>query len=132
MYMDNNDFVDFIYNKFEELKVLFINKHKQYGTYNPLANFYTAAMMNNADTGGVAPENKIALIAKMYEEAKNFQRKHIAHIQNNRIYGAKVAESLQDIAVYSVIMLYMETKYKEALQERKETTQKEIDDAVGE
>ena len=50
---------------------------------------------------------------------KNYQRKHVAHVQNCNISGPKVDGSLMDIAVYSVIMLYMHRKYYEQLVEVK-------------
>lgn len=53
----------------------------------------------------------------MFDEAKNYQRKHVAHVQNCNISGPKVDESLKDIAVYAVIMLYMRTKYLEQIAE---------------
>ena len=43
----------------------------------------------------------------MYECAKDYVRKHIAYIESHRIDGLTVEDSLEDIAVYAVIMLYM-------------------------
>ena len=43
----------------------------------------------------------------MYEEAKAYARKHIAHVYAHDIDGVKVDESLKDIALYSLIELYM-------------------------
>ena len=43
----------------------------------------------------------------MYEEAKAYARKHIAHVYAHDINGVKVDESLKDIALYSLIELYM-------------------------
>lgn len=50
---------------------------------------------------------------RMYEEAKAYERKHVAHVMGNDINAAKVDESLKDIAVYSVIELYMIHKHKQ-------------------
>lgn len=43
----------------------------------------------------------------MYDEANSYQRKHVAHVENCNILGPKIDESLKDIAIYSMIMLYM-------------------------
>ena len=91
------DYVEFITKKFDEMKELFIKKNKQYSTDDPLANFRTAALMHS----------KEATYEAMYEEAKNFMRKHIAHIENTGIGGRKVAESLGDAMVYCNIMMCM-------------------------
>lgn len=103
----DNDFVNFVVKEFDELAELFKQKNEQYGGRDPLANFRTGALMNRGfDT-----------YQAMYEEAKNYQRKHVAHVQNCNISGPKVDESLKDIAVYAVIMLYMHRKHNEALTE---------------
>lgn len=95
------DFVDAVCNIFDELKETFRKKNEQYATVDPLANFRTGALLNEGvDTWGA-----------MYEEAKNYQRKHIAHVQNNKINGPKVDESLTDIAVYAVLMKYMHDRH---------------------
>ena len=91
------DYVEFITKKFDEMKELFIKKNKQYSTGDPLANFRTAALMHSGEDSYEA----------MYEEAKAFMRKHIAHIENTGICGRKAAESLGDIMVYCNIMKYM-------------------------
>lgn len=102
-----NDFVNFVVKEFGELAELFKQKNEQYGGRDQLANFRTGALMNRGFDTWPA----------MYEEAKSYQRKHVAHVQNCNIAGSKVDESLKDIAVYSVIMLYMHGKYKEQLAE---------------
>ena len=99
---ENADFVGFVTQKFDEMKELFIKKNEQYGTGDPLANFRTAALMHSGEDSYGA----------MYEEAKAFMRKHIAHIENNGIGGAKVAESLGDVMVYSNIMMYMVSEWE--------------------
>lgn len=43
----------------------------------------------------------------MYEVALNYEGKHVAHVYNNGISGNKVDESLKDIAIYSIIELYL-------------------------
>lgn len=96
-----SDFVQDVCCIFDDLKEMFIKKNKQYATTDPLANFRTGAFMH---TGR-------ADYAAMYEEAKGYQRKHIAHIQNNKIDGPQVAESLKDNAIYSIIELEMLRRY---------------------
>lgn len=101
----NNDFVRVVTTEIERLGQLFLEKNAQYGNEDPLANFRTGALLNEGiDTWGA-----------MYEEAKNYQRKHIAHVQNCDIDGVKVDESLRDIAVYALIMLYMHKKDHEVI-----------------
>lgn len=43
----------------------------------------------------------------MFEELKAYMAKHIAFVYTHDIHGDKIAESLKDIAVYSLIGLYM-------------------------
>lgn len=96
--IDREYFIGFVLEKFDDLAELFEKKNAQYGEHDPLANFRTGAKMHGE-----------ADYDAMFEEAKAYCRKHIA-----QVYGAgqnidtpKVEESLQDIAIYSVIMLYM-------------------------
>lgn len=96
--IDKEYFIGFVLEKFDELAELFEKKNAQYGEHDPLANFRTGAKLHGE-----------ADYDAMFEEAKAYCRKHIA-----QVYGAgqtidtpKVEESLQDIAIYSVIMLYM-------------------------
>ncbi len=96
--IDKAYFTGFVLEKFGDLAELFEKKNAQYGEHDPLANFRTGAKMHGE-----------ADYDTMFEEAKAYCRKHIA-----QVYGAgqtidtpKVEESLQDIAIYSVIMLYM-------------------------
>lgn len=62
-----------------------------------LANFRRGAMLNGRGNN----------YAAMYEEAKAYAAKHIAHVYAHDIDGVKVDESLKDIAIYSLIELYM-------------------------
>lgn len=91
------DFVDFVCNQLDELKAQFLEKHEQYSNSDPLANFRRGAMLNGCGDN----------YANMYEEAKAYERKHIAHVYAHSIAGVKVDESLKDIAIYSLIELYM-------------------------
>ena len=90
-------FVEYVLGRFYELADLFKAKNKQYATQDPLANFRTSALMNQHNDS----------YAAMYKEARNACSKHIAHVVNNDIDGNKVDESLKDIAVYMMIMLFM-------------------------
>lgn len=91
------DFVEFICQQLDELKEQLRAKHEQYSTGDALANFRRGALLNVGDDSYPA----------MYEEAKAYARKHIAHVYAHDINGAKVDESLKDIALYSLIELYM-------------------------
>lgn len=92
-------------SRFDEMKVLFEQKNKQYGNDDVLANFRSGAYLAaNEDSWGT-----------MFEEAKGYARKHIVQVygRGQTINTPKVEESLKDIAVYSLIMLYMWNKNKE-------------------
>lgn len=91
------DFVKFMDNQFDKLRALFHEKHKQYGTDDPLANFRTGARLRLGEDD----------YAAMYDEAAAYMCKHVAHVYNNGIRGRKAAESLSDIANYCLIMKYM-------------------------
>ena len=96
--MENNEFVNFVCGKFDEVKELFLQKNKQYATAgDPLANFRTGALLRYHNN---TPGN-------MYEAAKDYLGKHIAQVYNNGALGEKVDESLLDIANYAIIMLYL-------------------------
>ena len=92
------DFTHFICNKLDALKELFKRKNQQYsvGT-DPLANFRAGALLRAGNDS----------YAEMYEEAKNYRRKHVVHIERNGIAADKGDESLDDTIVYSAIMAYM-------------------------
>lgn len=105
-----NEYVDFVCGTFDELKALFKEKNKQYGLVDPLANFATGAAL----TYGMRDYTKPDKYNLMYEEAKAYQRKHIAFINTHLIDAPKAAESLKDIAVYCIIQLYMIKKFNEA------------------
>lgn len=97
----DKEFAHWVVSKFDELKDLFLSKQVQYGTDDPLANFRTGALLNTGTPTYTA----------MYDEAKAYQRKHVAHIYNHDIDGNKVTESLADIAVYCLIMMYLHDKH---------------------
>lgn len=112
--LSREEFIQFVCNTFDELKELFLKKNTQYGggsSYDPLQNFELGAVMQR---GVLNHDNKYK---RMYEEAKAYERKHVAHVMGNDINAAKVEESLKDIAVYSVIELFMIHKHKQMVRE---------------
>lgn len=92
-------FSHFVTKQFVRLINKFRKKHAQYQGTNmdELANFRAGACLKygKADMGC------------MYETAKDYVRKHIAYIETHGIDGKTVEDSLEDIAVYAMIMLYM-------------------------
>lgn len=95
---------EFVYGQLDELKELFKKKHEQYSAgADELANFRRGALLNGRadDAEG------------MFEELKAYMAKHIAFVYTHDIHGDKIAESLKDIAVYSLIGLYMAELAKE-------------------
>ena len=92
------DFIEFVCNKLDEVKELFRRKNQQYSVgADPLANFRAGALLRAGNDS----------YAEMYEEAKNYRRKHVVHIERNGIAADKGDESLDDTIVYSAIMSYM-------------------------
>lgn len=89
---------EFMYAQLDELEELFKKKHEQYSSgTDELANFRRGALLNGRadDAEG------------MFEELKAYMAKHIAFVYTHDIHGDKITESLKDIAVYSLIGLYM-------------------------
>lgn len=106
----------FVNSKFHELSKLFNKKFDQYAGFaddvestdtvvlaDALANFRAGALMKYGD----------ASYKHMYECAKDYARKHIAFIETHNIEADHIEESLGDIAVYAVIMMYMKACYEE-------------------
>lgn len=94
----------FVCEKLDELEALFKKKHEQYSSgADELANFRRGALLNGRmdDAEG------------MFEELKAYMAKHIAFVYTHDIHGDKITESLKDIAVYSLIGLYMAELAKE-------------------
>lgn len=94
----NKSLSEFMYSQLDELKELFQKKHEQYSSgADELANFRRGALLNGRadDAEG------------MFEELKAYAAKHIAFVYTHDIHGDKIADSLKDIAVYSLIGLYM-------------------------
>ena len=96
------NFTEFVVKKFSELSEKFENKNKQYSiSTDPLANFSTGARLKYGKAG----------MPEMYETLKDYARKHISYVETHGIDGKTLQDSLEDIAVYSVIALYMRACY---------------------
>lgn len=108
----NPEFVEFVVNKLEELSKKFKLKNEQYtgetsmSKCGELANFRIGALLKHGEAG----------YSEMYDCAKDYARKHIAYIESHDVFADSVEESLGDIAIYAVIMMYMKACYE---QERK-------------
>ena len=88
----------FVCQQLDELEALFKKKHEQYSAgADELANFRRGALLNGRTDDAEG----------MFEELKAYMAKHIAFVYTHDIHGEKIAESLKDIAVYSLIGLYM-------------------------
>lgn len=88
----------FMYSQLGELGNLFQKKHEQYSSgADELANFRRGALLNGRGDDAEG----------MFEELKAYMAKHIAFVYTHDIHGEKITESLKDIAVYSLIGLYM-------------------------
>lgn len=97
------EFVEFVGGMFDELKKQFIAKNNQYGDKDPLGNFRKGAFLRY---GNDSYEN-------MFQAALDYEGKHLAHVYGHGTDGQKVDESLKDIAIYSIIELYMLKKAQE-------------------
>lgn len=111
-FVPRNDYVDFVIKTLDELKVLFLEKNQQYsGEDDSLTNFRTGAAM-------IAPcligHHESMDYRVMFDEALAYERKHIAHVIRSGVEGVKVTESLKDIAVYSIIEMYIAKRFEEA------------------
>lgn len=95
---------EFMYSQLDELEELFKKKHEQYSSgTDELANFRRGALLNGRTDDAEG----------MFEELKAYAAKHIAFVYTHDIHGDKITESLKDIAVYSLIGLYMAELAKE-------------------
>lgn len=94
----NKSLSEFMYSQLDELEALFKKKHEQYSSgADELANFRCGALLNGRGDDAEG----------MFEELKAYAAKHIAFVYTHDIHGDKITESLKDIAVYSLIGLYM-------------------------
>lgn len=82
----------------DETKSLFAKKNKQYGHKDDeYANFRAGANLHYGRCE----------LPEMFEELKNYCRKHVAFVDGADIREPKVEESLRDIIVYSMIAITM-------------------------
>lgn len=128
----NEEYVAFVSKTFDELKELFIAKNSQYGSGEPLENLKLGAILEEAGYNNSEPfpqscseanPNEWLWWERMWKEASNYERKHIVHVAMHGTMGDKVDESLKDIAVYSVIKLYI---YKKLLIKRKNKWRRDV------
>lgn len=97
------EFTSFIDDELERVADLFAEKQQQYSTgADTLSNFRTGALLEHRDGS----------YEKMYEVAKGYLNKHIAFLYDHGIVD-KTEESLRDMVVYGLIMLYMVKKNQE-------------------
>jgi len=98
------DFAKFMAKKFKELEWKFATKNQQYScTADHLANFSAGARLKYGKAG----------MPEMYETLKDYCRKHVAYVETHGIDGKTLQDSLEDIAVYAVIALYMRACYED-------------------
>ena len=106
----HREFISFINDELTRVGNLFEEKQQQYSAgADPLSNFRTGALLEHRDGS----------YEKMYEVAKGYLNKHIAFLYDHGI-ADKTEESLRDMVVYGLIMLYMVKKHKEWLAQVKE------------
>lgn len=97
------EFTLFIDDELVRVGNLFTEKQQQYSAgADPLSNFRTGALLEHRDDS----------YEKMYEVAKGYLNKHIAFLYDHGIVN-KTEESLRDMVVYGLIMLYMVKKNQE-------------------
>ena len=97
------EFISFINDELTRGGDLFAEKQQQYSAgADPLSNFRTGALLEHRDGS----------YEKMYEVAKGYLNKHIAFLYDHGIVD-KTEESLRDMVVYGLIMLYMVKKNQE-------------------
>lgn len=112
---------EFVCQQLDELEALFKKKHEQYSSgADELANFRCGALLNGRGDDAEG----------MFEELKAYAAKHIAFVYTHDIHGDKIAESLKDIAVYSLIGLYMAELAKAEDEETYSLGPRCIDDAL--
>ena len=112
---------EFMYSQLDELEELFKKKHEQYSSgADELANFRRGALLNGRTDDAEG----------MFEELKAYAAKHIAFVYTHDIHGDKITESLKDIAVYSLIGLYMAELAKEEDEETYSLGPRCLDDAL--
>lgn len=100
---EHNEFTSFIDDELERVGNLFAEKQQQYSAgADPLSNFRTGALLEHRDGS----------YDMMYDVAKGYLNKHISFLYDHGIVN-KTEESLRDMVVYGLIMLYMVKKNQE-------------------
>lgn len=97
----NEEFRYFINQELQAIQELFKVKNEQYSTDEPLTNFVRGAQLQY----GYMPTDYVP----MYRMAKSYLNKHIAFLYTHD-FAPKTPESLRDMVVYGLIMLYMNAK----------------------
>lgn len=107
--LKKHDMSTYIRLRAAEAIELMTQKNAQYGdagdgSHDNLANFRAGANLKYGNSSYV----------EMFEESKNYCRKHIAHVYgpNQGIDTDKLKESLGDIIIYSLIQMYMIDQYQ--------------------
>lgn len=112
---------EFVCQQLGELEKLFTEKHEQYSSgADELANFRRGTLLNGRTDDAEG----------MFEELKAYMAKHIAFVYTHDILGDKITESLKDIAVYSLIGLYMAELAKAEDEEVYSIGPRYLDDAL--
>lgn len=100
---EREEFINFISEQYDKQKELLKTKQNQYGAIDPLINFRVGSLLTRGDDCD----------ANLFNTALEYMGKHIAHVYVHGIIGNKVDESLKDISVYCMILLFMHKKFKE-------------------
>lgn len=107
--LKKHDMSTYVRLRLAEIVELMGQKNAQYGdagdgSHDNLANFRAGANLKYGDSSYV----------EMFEESKNYCRKHIAHVYGPKqdIAAKNLKESLGDIIVYSLIQMYMVDQYE--------------------
>lgn len=120
--LKKHDMSTYVRLRLSEIVEMMGQKNAQYGnagdgSHDNLANFRAGANLKYG----------CADYRTMFEENKNYCRKHIAHVYGPKqdIDTDKLKESLGDIVVYSLIQMYMIDQYQYGRQELAEGTENE-------
>lgn len=119
MIENNNDYKEFVIKTIDELKELFLEKSDHYiGCDDPLVTFRAGVKMNMMGFNcNLPPDGEYRV---MFREALAYERKHLAHVFLEGVEAPRVAESLKDIALYSIIEMYIAKCYEELKAQQQE------------
>ena len=99
----------------DELERLFEMKNKEYGSEDGLFNFTTGGQL-------LRPYDDVCV--SRYEALKGYAAKHIAQVYNFNIDEKDTRTNWRDIAVYAVLAIVMQAKYRDDLEIQKRSTDK--------